>query len=126
VRSKLLLLSCSAGLPIIVFAIWSVASHPGLGRRPAAAAPPDPLTRGAIAERYGKLPLAFEPNVGQTDPQVKFLARGSGYTVFLTDTAAVFALRPASVQRPHGGPAREPARPSATIRLALCRLEFSA
>jgi hypothetical protein len=37
--------------------------------------------------------LAFEPNRGQTDDQVRFLARGNGYTVFLTSTEAVFAPR---------------------------------
>ncbi len=41
---------------------------------------------------YGKLPLAFEANQGQTDPQVKFLARGRGYTLFLTATEAVLRL----------------------------------
>ena len=30
------------------------------------------------------LPLSFERNQGQTDAQVKFLARGNGYAVFLT------------------------------------------
>ena len=38
---------------------------------------------------YGKLPLSFEPNQGQTDSQVKFLARGSGYALFLTANEAV-------------------------------------
>lgn len=37
-------------------------------------------------------PLAFEANAGQTDPQVRFVARGAGYTVFLTPTEAVLAL----------------------------------
>jgi hypothetical protein len=37
--------------------------------------------------------LAFEPNRGQTDDQVRFIARGSDYTVFLTATEAVFAPR---------------------------------
>ena len=41
----------------------------------------------------GKLPLMFEPNVGQTDPQVRFIARGSNYGLFLTDRDAVLALR---------------------------------
>src|ERR1700722_13885818 len=41
---------------------------------------------------YGKLPLGFEANVGQSDGQVKFLARGRGYTVFLTGNAAVLSL----------------------------------
>ena len=35
------------------------------------------------------LPLFFEPNQGQTAPQVKFLARGSGYGLFLTADEAV-------------------------------------
>src|SRR5580704_4845738 len=42
---------------------------------------------------YGKLPLSFEPNRGQTDKQVKFMARGAGYTLFLTPTEAVFSLQ---------------------------------
>src|SRR5205085_407570 len=39
------------------------------------------------------LPLSFEANTGQTDPRVTFLARGQGYTVFLTPTEAVLALQ---------------------------------
>src|SRR5665811_992660 len=42
---------------------------------------------------YGKLPLAFEPNQGQADPSVKFLARGSGYTLFVTAQEAVLSLK---------------------------------
>jgi len=41
---------------------------------------------------YGKLPLSFEANYGQTDPQVKFLTRGRGSTLFLTETEAVMVL----------------------------------
>ncbi len=44
-------------------------------------------------ESYGKLPLSFEANRGQTDAQVKFFSRGSGYTLFLTSTEAVLSLR---------------------------------
>ena len=36
-----------------------------------------------------RLPWAFEPNVGETDPKVKFLARADGATVFLTQDEAV-------------------------------------
>ena len=49
-----------------------------------------------ILERYGKLPMTFEANWGQTDGRVKFLSRGRGYTVFLTVREAVLALQPAS------------------------------
>ena len=39
------------------------------------------------------LPLFFEPNQGQTAPQVKFLARGAGYGLFLTADEAVLKLQ---------------------------------
>jgi hypothetical protein len=32
---------------------------------------------------WGNLPLRFEANEGQSDPLVKFLARGRGYALFL-------------------------------------------
>jgi Domain of unknown function DUF11/Beta-propeller repeat len=43
-------------------------------------------------------PLFFEPNVGQTDSRVKFLARGSGYGLFLTADEAVLSLQHHSVK----------------------------
>jgi Beta-propeller repeat len=43
------------------------------------------------------LPLSFEANLGQTDPQVQFLSRGPGFALFLTSTEAVLvAQKPAS------------------------------
>jgi hypothetical protein len=42
---------------------------------------------------YSHLPLMFEANQGQTDTRVKFLARGSGYGLFLTAQDAVLALQ---------------------------------
>src|SRR5437667_5854971 len=42
---------------------------------------------------YGRLPLVFEPNHGQADPAVKFLARAQGGTVFLTEREAVIVSR---------------------------------
>jgi len=37
--------------------------------------------------------LRFEENRGQTDPRVKFLSRGKGYSVFLTSNEAVFVFQ---------------------------------
>ena len=51
---------------------------------------------------YGKLPIYFEPNLGQTDSQVKFIARGSGATTFLTATEAVFSFPIADFGLPNG------------------------
>ena len=59
--------------------------------QPAAAASidqPNGKKEGALAA-FANLPLGFEANRGQTNPRVKFLARGRGYTLFLTPTEAV-------------------------------------
>jgi len=53
-----------------------------------------------VVEAYGKVPLAFEANQGQTNSRVKFLSRSPGYTLFLTSTEAVLALRNHSVRKP--------------------------
>jgi hypothetical protein len=52
-----------------------------------------PALKVQAQSNYGKLPLSFEINQGQTDAQVKFLARGQGYTLFLTPTEAVLSLK---------------------------------
>jgi uncharacterized protein (TIGR03437 family) len=51
------------------------------------------LNQPEISKAYGQLPMSFELNQGQTEPQVKYLARGRGYQVFLTDTEVVLGLR---------------------------------
>ena len=45
-----------------------------------------------MAPRAESLPLAFVPNGGQSDPSVRFEARGAGFGVQLTDRHATFAL----------------------------------
>jgi Bacterial Ig-like domain (group 3)/Beta-propeller repeat len=50
----------------------------------------------SILQSYGQVPLSFEANVGQTDPSVHFLARGSGYTLFVTSDRAVLSLSTAN------------------------------
>ena len=72
-------------------------AHPGTTQRAATVVPPapevTPMQQRQILAAYGKLPLRFEVNAGQTDPQVQFLVRGSGSTLFLTATEAVLAVR---------------------------------
>jgi hypothetical protein len=55
-----------------------------------------PATRARINATFAALPLAFEANQGQTDPQVKYMARGNGYTLFLTSGDAVLSFASAS------------------------------
>jgi len=48
--------------------------------------------RGRIRASLDALPLAFEANQGQTDPQVKYTARGNGYKLYLSSSHATMAL----------------------------------
>ena len=56
---------------------------------------------------YGKLPLTFEANQGQSDSQVKFVSRGKGYTAFLTTGGMVLSLRPAPLASPQPSPSAD-------------------
>ena len=53
----------------------------------------DPKDQARILDQYGKLPLSFEANHGQSDGQVRFLSRTGAYTLFLTGDEAVLAMR---------------------------------
>ena len=53
-----------------------------------------------VSMSYAQLPFAFELNRGQTDPRVMFVARGSGYTLFLASGEAVLSLRSAGPKPP--------------------------
>lgn len=90
---------------VIVVAVVAVASMHWLGTKSAhrpvsnVSAPVQMLSaeqRGHIRASFSALPLAFEANQGQTDAQVNYIARGKGYTVFLTPTDTVFALHSSS------------------------------
>jgi hypothetical protein len=52
-----------------------------------------PKSKARVAEEYGRLPLSFVGNQGQADGSVKFLCRGRGYSLSLTNSAAVLTLR---------------------------------
>jgi hypothetical protein len=70
-------------------------------------APDNPAAQAQLAENYGKLPLSFEENEGQTSDKVKFFSRGPGYSLFLTPDEAVLALRkpePRSTRHAHEPP----------------------
>jgi len=80
---------------------WWEGTEGGMEKRLAQLQPSMPLAappegrRAVIAAQYGKLPLSFEVNEGQTDGRVKFFSRGSGYSLFLTKNEAVMTLKKA-------------------------------
>ena len=67
---------------------------------------PDRAPIPQLAQAYGQLPMTFEANRGQTHSDVNFLARGGGYTLFLTGDQALFSLRQA-VEVEVSSPARD-------------------
>jgi hypothetical protein len=86
---------------------------------PAAAA-----AEARVSETYGKLPLHFEANRGQTHEDVRFLARGSGYSLFLTPTGAVLTLiKPESLARKRA--ARGSSRPRGPATGTVLRMTFA-
>jgi uncharacterized repeat protein (TIGR01451 family) len=60
---------------------------------------PLPSRRQVLAS-YARLPLSFEPNLGQSDRQVKFLSRGHGYGLFLTADQAILLVQQAGSRGP--------------------------
>ncbi len=77
-----------------------------------------PAARKALPSTFLSLPLFFEPNQGQTAPQVKFLARGAGYGLFLTADEAVLRLQPSAVSAQHSAVGSQ-RTPSSVIRMRL-------
>src|SRR5437773_3964895 len=83
------------------------AARPGILERAHALVPANSslASQTLAVKSYEQLPLSFEANHGQTGPQVKFLARGRGYTLFLTSNEAVLALKKPEVRSPKPAPA---------------------
>ena len=81
------------GLGLLAIGLVKLGPHPTLAHRPNSPPTIAKANKLQLAEAYGKLPLSFEANEGQTDSRVDFLSRGSRYTLFLTETEAVLALR---------------------------------
>jgi hypothetical protein len=75
-----------------------------------------PEIQPKLLASYGKLPLGFEANQGQTDPQVKFLSRGRGYSLFLTGDAAVLELQGSGFRIQDSGPGAKPFRARSALQ----------
>jgi hypothetical protein len=49
-------------------------------------------TKSKINEQYGKLPLRFEKNIGQTDSNIDFISQNNNYTLFLSPDKVTFSF----------------------------------
>jgi hypothetical protein len=85
---------------------------------PAPSPTPATTVRARLQATYGKLPLHFEVNQGQTASPVQFLSRGPSYTLFLTPTEAVLRLQQGSCRTP-GAACQDDTPHSAVVRMQL-------
>jgi uncharacterized protein (TIGR03437 family) len=109
----------------IVLGILATQSPAAVNTRPARRLTENPLSqwaRGNISREYGNLQLFFEPNMGQSDSQVRFLTRSGGMTAFLTDGATTLVFRGSQQANGPEGPGRE-VRP-AEVRQAVIRMKL--
>ena len=87
-----------------------------------AAAPAPVAAPAAVQSRvqrgYGRLPMHFEPNVGQSAEAVRFTARGPGYRVLLAPQEAVLMLH-ADRSAQTGAVSAEPQTATSLVRMRL-------
>jgi len=84
---------------------------------------PSKAQQARAVAAYGKLPLGFEANQGQSNSRVRFLSRGSGYLLYLTPDAAVPLSNPSGPSFRGGPPSfrrrvvklRSPSRPPCSV-----------
>jgi len=103
-------------MAVVVVAAAGTAFHFATTTHSAAAGSSQASTQRAMSRV--SLPLFFEPNHGQTDPRVKFLARGAGYTLFLTANEAVLELQQPAVSHQQSAVSHQPSAAS-VIRMRL-------
>src|SRR5262249_6260669 len=78
-----------------------------------------PPRHAAPEPDHGKLPMSFQLNEGQTNPEVSFLSQGNGYTLFLTPTESVLSLQtPSPPPAPPGADAAASA-PDSVLSMQL-------
>jgi len=84
-------------LTAFLFAAWNIPadsprslspSYPAALHAPVAS----PAASAQLLDTYAKLPLSFEVNRGQAGPEIQFLSRGRGMSLFLGSDKAAFLI----------------------------------
>jgi hypothetical protein len=128
-KTTVLRLLFFAGLMVLLLALISSNDRSSGSAKPSRLlASAQQKNESHLKTAYAQLPLSFELNKGQTDPEVKFLSRGNGRTLFLTPSEAVLVLQP---PRPEGvqrrgvfKTQRDSLRPEKTSHPAVVRMRF--
>jgi hypothetical protein len=141
-KSPLVRIAIMAGISLAILALLlsvhmqrrAHSSQPIADTHTAASAKPaTPLTvaqKENLSSAYGTLPLAFEANQGQTDPDVRYLAHGQSYQLFLTNQEAVLTLRQPSTAKTKSAKGaslvatRMRRKPNAAVKTSVLRMRF--
>ena len=141
-KSPLARIAITAGVPLIILALFltvgirraahssqaTASNHTAASAQPAA--PLSSAQQEDLKRAYGRLPLAFEANQGQTSPEVRYLAHGQGYQLFLTGQEAVLRLSHGStagtksVKGASRLAARTHGKPNITVETSVLRMHF--
>jgi hypothetical protein len=80
-----------------------------------------PTSEARVDQNFGKLPLRFEANNGQTDRSVRFRSRGNGYSLFLTSRELVLRMKKSegNVDDKHSSPTQQQKRLISSLRMKL-------
>ena len=140
-KSPLVRIGFMAGVPLAILALVlslhmrhrTHSSQPTASNHTAASIQPATALSAAqkqdLTRAYGALPLAFEANQGQTAPEVRYLAHGQGYQLFLTNQEAVLTLsEPATGAKSAKGTSplamRTRRKPNAVAKNSVVRMHF--
>jgi hypothetical protein len=141
-KSPLVRIGIMAGVPIAALALFlSVHMHHrahssqlvASNHTAASAQPAAPLSAAQKQNwknAYGTLPLAFEANQGQTAPEVRYLAHGQSYQLFLTNQEAVLTLRQPAAAGAKSAKLASPVamrmhhNPNTAVKTSVLRMHF--
>src|SRR5262245_54167485 len=104
----------------MLLATLPLPSSRALGTEGSAGVAPGVRSRAATLDKtYGKLPMSFEENAGESRPGVDFIARDSDSSVFLTSGESVLTVKSQKPpDRPQDAVAKQE-QGGATIPMAL-------
>jgi hypothetical protein len=80
-------------LGVLMFASAVLVTQSAVKASQSPSSVPPHFTNPSITSTLLQAPLSFEANHGQTNLSVNFIARGNGYTLFLTPTESVMVLQ---------------------------------
>src|ERR1700757_3777780 len=90
-RSKVSGLAVAVCFCTLILGAYSAAGAPQTRSQSAA----EREARLQVLQSYGNLPMRFELNAGQADPEVRFVSHDAGYTLLLAPSEAILEFRTA-------------------------------